>query len=243
MTEMGEQGNSNHRKSQTRSNRSQWVQSIIFLVIFAAVLFVPAGRIDWLAGWAFLGLFIIGTGVIAIWARRNDPDLVAERQTAAQAENVKPWDRVIMAVYTVVLLVMLILAAVDAGRFGWSHVPTGVRILGWLGLGVAFVIVWRVMAENTYLSERVRIQEERGHQVVTTGPYKYVRHPMYVGIIIAVLSVPLVLGSWWALIPAGLIAALFIIRTVLEDRTLNEELPGYQDYAEQVRFKLIPGVW
>ena len=105
------------------------------------------------------------------------------------------------------------------------------------------MIVWRVMAENTYLSERVRIQEERDHHVVTTGPYQYVRHPMYVGIIIAMLSVPLALGSWWALLPAALIMIVFIVRTGLEDRTLMEELPGYQEYARQVRYKLLPGIW
>lgn len=243
MSDMEEQGGAPENKTLTRSNYWLWVRSVFFLVIFIAILFVPAGRLNWLAGWAFLGLFVLAVGAIALWARRHDPDLMEERQTASQAENVKRWDRLIMAAYTILLVLMLVLAAVDAGRLGWSDIPLFFRILGWLGLGVAFGIVWRVMAENTYLSERVRIQEERGHQVVTTGPYQYVRHPMYVGVIIAVLSVPLALGSWWALVPGVLIVILFIIRTELEDRTLMLELSGYKDYAEQVRYRLVPGIW
>jgi protein-S-isoprenylcysteine O-methyltransferase Ste14 len=240
---MGEQGNSNNRKTQASSNLSSWIKTIISLVIFAVVLFVPAGRVDWLAGWALLGGFIIAVGLLAVWMGRRDPALMAERQNAAKAENVKNWDQVIMTVYSGLLLVLLVVASVDAGGMGWSRVPLVVRVIGWLGLGVALVIVWRVMAENTYLSERVRIQEERGHQVVTTGPYQVVRHPMYVGIIIAVLSVPLALGSWWALLPAAFIVILFIVRTALEDRTLMEELPGYQEYAQQVGYRLLPGIW
>jgi protein-S-isoprenylcysteine O-methyltransferase Ste14 len=208
-----------------------------------AVLFIPAGRLDWLAGWTFLCSFLVAVGIIAIWARRNDPELLEERQTASQAQNIKRWDRILMAVYTVLLLLLIVISGVDAVRIGWSRIPVILRIMGWLGLGVAFWIVWRVMAENTYLSEHVRIQEERGHQVITTGPYQHVRHPMYVGIIIAMLGVPLALGSWWALVPAVLIVILFIIRTALEDRTLIAELPGYKEYAKQVRYKLIPRVW
>jgi protein-S-isoprenylcysteine O-methyltransferase Ste14 len=240
---MVEQGNSNNPKKQDSPNLSLWIQSIFFLGIFAAVLFVPAGRIDWWAGWTLLGGFLIAVGVLAVWMRQRDPALMAERQSAAKAENTKHWDQVIMTVYSVLLLVMLVTASVDAGRMGWSQVPLAARVIGWMGLGAAFVIVWRVMAENTYLSERVRIQEERDHHVVTTGPYQYVRHPMYVGIIIAMLSVPLALGSWWALLPAALIMIIFIVRTGLEDRTLMEELPGYQEYARQVCYKLLPGIW
>lgn len=243
MSEKQDRGSAPEHKPSMGSRNWLWVQSFIFIMVFIAILFVPAGRLDWLAGWTLFGLFLLAVSFLWVWMRRHDPDLMKERQTASQAENVKPWDRLIMGVYTVLLLIMLILAAMDAGRFGWSHVPTVVRVFGWLGLGGAIVIVWRVMAENTYLSERVRIQAERGHQVVTTGPYQYVRHPMYAGVILAELSVPLALGSWWALVPAILIVLLFILRTMLEDRTLMVELNGYKDYAEQVRYRLIPGIW
>jgi len=99
------------------------------------------------------------------------------------------------------------------------------------------------MSANAYLSTMVRIQDDRGHQVVTTGPYRYVRHPMYVGTIFFGLCMPLFLGSWWTFVPCGLIVILFIIRTALEDRTLRDELPGYAEYAERVRYRLLPGVW
>ena len=243
MSEMEDRGGAQERKTLAQSKLWLWVRSVLFIFIFIAILFIPAGRLDWLAGWALLGGFIIVVGFLAVWMRQRDPALMAERQSAAKAENVKYWDQVIMTVYSVLLLFLLVVASVDAGRMGLSRVPLFVRVIGWLGLGVALVVVWRVMAENTYLSERVRIQEERGHQVVTTGPYQVVRHPMYVGIIIAVFSVPLALGSWWALLPAAFIMILFIVRTALEDRTLMEELPGYQEYAQQVGYRLLPGIW
>ena len=220
-----------------------WLQSILYLFTFMLILFLPAGRLDWIAGWTLFGLFLLAVGLIAVWLRRHDPDLMKERQTAFQAENVESWDRAIIRGYTILLLLMLILAAVDAGRFGWSQVPMVVRAFGWLGLGVAIVIVWWVMAENTYLSESVRIQAERGHQVITTGPYQFVRHPMYLGVIFAVLSIPLALGSWWALVPAFLIVILFIDRTAMEDRTLMLKLNGYNNYAEQVPYRLLPWIW
>jgi protein-S-isoprenylcysteine O-methyltransferase Ste14 len=240
---MERRGDAPEHKNAAKSKLRLWMKSIFFLIIFIAILFITAGRLDWMAGWAFLVFFLLAVGVIVVWARRHDPELMKERQAASQAENVKRWDQIIMVLYTILLLLMLVLAALDAGRLGWSDIPLIFRALGWLGLCAAFVIVWRVMAENTYLSEMVRIQEERGHQVVTTGPYQYVRHPMYVGVIIAVVSIPLALGSLWALVPGVLIVILFIIRTALEDRTLMEELPGYKDYAEQVRFRLVPGIW
>jgi len=187
------------------NQRTMFLRSVFFIFIFVVILFVPAGRLDWWAGWALLIGFILAVGLLVLWARQNDPALMAERQDSAKAENVKGWDQVIMRIYSVVLLIMLVLASFDAGRMGWSQVPLVVRLIGWLGLVLAFVLVWRVMVENTFLSERVRIQEERGHQVVSTGPYRIIRHPMYAGIILAMFSLPLALGSWWALIPAALI--------------------------------------
>jgi protein-S-isoprenylcysteine O-methyltransferase Ste14 len=143
----------------------------------------------------------------------------------------------------VLLFVMLVTAGLDAGRYQWSSTPHGIRVLGWMGFTAAAVLIWRVMSENTFSSSMVRIQADRGHKVVTTGPYRYVRHPMYVGVIVLLLSIPLVLGSWWATLPAVLIVILFVVRTVLEERTLKEHLHGYPDYMEHVRYRLLPGVW
>lgn len=159
------------------------------------------------------------------------------------AENVKSWDKAIMGVYTVLLIGMLVAAGLDAGRFGLSNIPVALRVMGWLGLLAAFALVWWVMASNPFLSRMMRIQDERGQVVVTTGPYNYVRHPMYVGTITSMICIPLVLGSFWALIPAVLIDILFVVRTAMEDRTLMEELPGYWEYAARVRYRLFPGIW
>jgi protein-S-isoprenylcysteine O-methyltransferase Ste14 len=217
------------------------LRAVAIMGVFIAALFLPAGRLDWWAGWAFLIAFFGATIILSLWMRRRDPALMEERSRTA--ENVKSWDKVIMGVYTVLLFVMLMVAGLDAGRFGLSDMPAALRALGWLGLLTAYALVWWVMASNPFLSEMVRIQDERGHVVVTTGPYNYVRHPMYVGTITALSTIPLVLGSYWALIPAMLIDILFVVRTAMEDRTLKAELPGYREYASRIRYRLIPGIW
>ena len=217
------------------------LRAFAIMGVIVAALFLPAGRLDWWAGWAFLIAFFGSTIILTLWMRRRDPALMAERSRTA--ENVKSWDKAIMGVYTVLLFGMLMAAGLDAGRFGLSDMPAALRVLGWLGLLAAFALVWWAMASNPFLSRMVRIQDERGQVVVTTGPYNYVRHPMYVGTITSMICIPLVLGSFWALIPAVLIDILFVARTAMEDRTLMEELPGYSDYAARVRYRLFPGIW
>jgi protein-S-isoprenylcysteine O-methyltransferase Ste14 len=136
-----------------------------------------------------------------------------------------------------------VLAGLDAGRFGWSSVPPSLQAAGWAGLLFAGAVIWWAASANTFLSRMVRIQDDRGHRVVAEGPYLWIRHPMYAGVIVFILCVPLVLGSCWALVPGVLIGILFVTRTTLEDQTLREELPGYRDYAQRVRYRLIPWVW
>jgi len=219
----------------------QIIRTVFSLALFIALLFVPAGRLDWWAAWIFIGAFFLSVSVLFLWLKRKDPALLKERRQGG--ENVKGWDKVIIRIYSVVLFVLLITAGLDAGRFGWAPVPTVLRILGGAALLAAMVIGWRTFLANTFLGGMVRIQRERGHTVVTTGPYRYVRHPMYVGVILSILGIPLVLNSFWALVPGGMIVILFVIRTALEDRTLIEELEGYKEYAERVRFRLLPYVW
>jgi protein-S-isoprenylcysteine O-methyltransferase Ste14 len=214
---------------------------IVIITIVAALFFSLAGRLDWYAAWALLLAFSVYLVVIGLWARRHDPEMVAER--ISPGEGVKTWDQVIMAVYAVLLLVMLVVSLLDGGRFGWTSVPTWANLLGWLGCIFAGWLIWRVMKENTFLSERVRIQTERGHQVITTGPYRIVRHPMYAGVMVFLLSMPLILGSVYGFCLAIPAAALFVVRTVLEDRTLMNELPGYKEYARQTRYRLLPFIW
>jgi protein-S-isoprenylcysteine O-methyltransferase Ste14 len=207
----------------------------------AVILFSLAGRLDWLQGWLFvLGIagFLLYYG---IWALINDPGQLEERSRVG--ENTKGWDKLILRIYTILLIGMLILASLDAGRFKWSPAPVALQVAGWVGLFLAGRLVLWAASTNTFLSRTVRIQEERGQQVISTGPYGWVRHPMYTGVIVIMVCVPLVLGSSWAVIPGVLIGILFIIRTALEDRTLQKELVGYQEYAQHVKYRLLPGVW
>jgi protein-S-isoprenylcysteine O-methyltransferase Ste14 len=227
--------------SRAEMSRTRVVARVgLSLVAIIALLFLPAGKIDWLDAWLFLLFFFGFTLLLYAWMQRHSPALLAERQQSGP--NVEPWDRTIMGIYSVLLLGLPIVAGLDE-RMAWSNPPLLLQLVGWAGLGCALAIVWWSMASNPYLSERVRIQQERGHRTVGDGPYRYVRHPMYVGVILSFLSVPLVLGSYWALVPGGLCAILFVVRTALEDRTLREKLPGYAEYTARVRYRLIPGVW
>ncbi|HUS69996.1 MAG TPA: isoprenylcysteine carboxylmethyltransferase family protein [Anaerolineae bacterium] len=211
------------------------------LVMLAVVLFVPAGHLDWPMGWALVGivfLWVSATGVILIL---RSPELIAER--VGPRKGAKTWDTVIMSIVGLTTIARCIVAGLDE-RFGWTtgiFLPLQLSAMTVAAMGYALV-VWST-ASNAFFSQIVRIQEERGHSVASSGPYRFVRHPGYVGTILFELATPVMLGSCWALVPGGLGALLFIVRTALEDRTLLEELDGYQEYAQKVRYRLLPGVW
>ncbi len=217
------------------------IRLVALLAILAALLFVPAGRLDWLDAWLFIaahGALLAAYSVYGLW---RDPAQLQERSRVAS--NTKTWDKVILGAYSVCILLTFILAGLDGGRFQWSFVSLPVKAAGWLALALAeFLIFWAVVT-NTYLARVARIQDDRGQTVVRRGPYGLVRHPMYAGIILMFLCTPLVLGSWWALIPGATIGALFVLRTSKEDRMLQDELVGYVDYTHKVRYRLLPGVW
>ncbi len=159
------------------------------------------------------------------------------------ASNVKGWDKILLALYTTALVALLVVGALDAGRFRWTEMSVALQVVGVIGIIPCGIWLFWVTKTNAYLSRFARIQDDRSQQVVTTGPYRYVRHPMYAAIIPFILCIALILGSGWALVPGAIIAALFIIRTALEDRMLQAELPGYTEYAQRVRYRLVPGVW
>jgi protein-S-isoprenylcysteine O-methyltransferase Ste14 len=217
------------------------IRVIVTIVFILAIIFVPAGTLNWPEAWLYLILYIFAVGGCLIWLKKNDPELLKERRSTRK--DVKGWDKKIILAYTITLIIMLALAGLDAVRFRWSQMPLMLKVLGFLGFIPAVTLGFWAMKQNTYLAQYVRIQKERGHRVITTGPYKYVRHPMYVGVILFILCFPLALGSLYSFIPALIIVILFIIRTSLEDKTLQEELEGYQEYAKRVRYKLIPGIW
>jgi len=206
-----------------------------------ALFFGSGGTFNWPEAWLFLILYAVAVTIVVVWMKKNAPELLKERMS--RRKDAKTWDKIILVIYTALVMAMFVITSFDAVRYQWSHVPLMVKVLGFLGFIPSFLLVFWTMTQNRYLSEVVRIQEDRGHEVCTTGPYEYVRHPMYVGVIIFILCLPLALGSFIALFFSVAIVILFIIRTALEDQTLQKELPGYKEYAEQVRYRLIPGLW
>jgi protein-S-isoprenylcysteine O-methyltransferase Ste14 len=212
---------------------------VIFEAVIAAVLFGCAGRLDLPWFWALIAVHSIG--LLAGMAGMA-PDLVRERVNPSAGPAGKEY--VFRLGGTAVILAHLAIAGLDVGRFHWSDPPPVVlRVVGLLiyalGLGVS---MWAIVS-NRFFSSVVRLQPERGHHVVDTGPYRYVRHPGYAGMIVAALSGCVVLGSWWSGLPMVLFGAMALRRLAMEDRFLNAELTGYRDYAGRVRSKLLPGVW
>lgn len=221
-----------------------FVRFALTIVFIAALLFIAAGTLRWPEAWVYVfvyvGLTVTGRYLVA----RRHPDLLIERAQFTKAEGAKSWDKVLAPLIAIGgSLVVMVVAGLDF-RFGWPPpVPLWIEALGLVGLAVGFAFGSWAMYVNRYFSGIVRIQTDRGHQVVSAGPYRYVRHPGYVGGIVASLFIPLALGSIIALIPAAFFVALTVLRTALEDKTLRAELPGYEEYAQRVRYRLVPGVW
>lgn len=220
-----------------------WIRKqVFFLVLLALILFLSAGTLHWLEGWVCLGLTAAIILIDAAILLPTNPELLAER--SERREGTKSWDiwLVISAVLIFPLLTWLT-AGLDE-RFEWSgSFPSALWIIAILLFWFGGLITLWAMTANRFFSSTVRIQTERDHRVVSGGPYRFVRHPGYTGGIIYQIAVPLVLGSWWALVPSVLAVVCFILRTALEDRTLRTELDGYQEYAQRVRYRLLPGVW
>jgi protein-S-isoprenylcysteine O-methyltransferase Ste14 len=214
---------------------------VIESAVAGGVLFGIAGRVDWPAAWLVMLLFT-GHLLLSGWLLlRHDPELLKERLKTAS--NVPQWDRLIARANRFLLAIFLATAALDAGRFRWSAMPMIVRAIGTAAVVAQIGVVYWCAAANRFLSGRSRIQSDRGHTVVQHGPYRFVRHPLYVSRIVSIAGLALMLGSWIALVPAVLHALLLVVRTSLEDRLLTTELPGYREYAQHVPARLVPGLW
>ena len=212
------------------------------IVISTGILFGAAGRLAWTWGWVYVGLSVGAAIAGAVVLLPHHRDVIVERATAIA--GARTWDKLLASAATVLTSrIGLLVAGLDA-RLAWTSVYLpGARLAGLAGFGAGSALFLWAMASNPFFSTIVRIQKERGHRVVDTGPYRTVRHPGYLGWILSAVAVPLTLGSAWALLPAALGCTLWIARTALEDRTLMEELPGYAAYAGRVRYRLVPGVW
>ena len=212
------------------------------LIFFqASVLFLSAGTLGWWPGWAYMALYMFLILINAVLILPNDQGLIEERSQAKG--EMRPWDRVFSRVTALLGPAILLIGGLDT-RFGWPPViPMWLQLAASVAIGLSYLLFAWAMSSNRFFSAIVRVQLDRGHAVVSTGPYRYVRHPAYAGMLVYGLATPLLLGSLWALIPAVMLDAAVIARTALEDATLKRELEGYAAYARQVQYRLVPGAW
>jgi protein-S-isoprenylcysteine O-methyltransferase Ste14 len=219
------------------------LEVVVMLAIFAGVLFGVAGTWDWPSGWAYLALFAAVSLTISLWLARIDPGLLAERLKSPVQKDQKPWDRLFLLTIMVGYFAWLAVMAWDARRAAWSHVPVWVQVAG-AALIVAsyFGIAW-VFRTNSFAAPVIKIQAERRQTVISTGPYAFVRHPMYAFALPQFVGGPLMLGSWWGLVGAVLFTLAVAVRTLGEETMLRADLEGYDDYARRVRWRYLPGVW
>lgn len=215
--------------------------------MMAAMLFLSAWRLDWWMGWVLVAFWMLWHTSLAITLMPTNPELLAER--AVQKKGIKTWDTALMSIVGLLVMAQYILAGLDV-RNGWTlssdgtnPIPLAVQVVAAVVVAAGYALGTWSMVSNAFFSKIVRIQEDRGHTVATGGPYRHVRHPGYLGQVLVNLGLPVMLGSLWTLIPSAVIVVLFFVRTALEDRTLQEELPGYKEYTRRTRYRLLPGIW
>ncbi len=221
-----------------------WIRLVVVYLLIPLVLLICGGDLNWWQAWLYSAL-ILAAGIGGrVWAERRHPGLMAERQNIESARNAKAWDKVLAPLMAVSIGFPLVIVAGLDHRYGWSTgFPYWLIVVGFILIAFGYAFAAWALAENRFFSSVVRIQMDRGHVVCDSGPYRFVRHPGYAGNIPALFGIVFALGSVWTLIPATVATIITVVRTVLEDQTLQEELPGYQDYARRVRYRLFPGIY
>ena len=234
-----------NKQNQLQNPAMIWLSFAVRMTLFAIALMWTAGTWRWWEAWVLVGLWTVFGIVMTIILLRHDPALLAERlKLVPLHKEQKDWDKVLMLLFFIAGIGLYLIPGFDVVRYEWSEpLPVWMKILAMLIHLPCFVLLGWVMRENTYLSQVVKIDITRGHQVITTGPYALVRHPMYTIVIILLFAVPVALGSRYALILALFLTVLLILRTYLEDRTLHAELTGYEEYAKETPYRLIPRLW
>jgi len=205
-------------------------------------LFLIAGRLDWMRGWISAVLWVTGMTMIGVVGYRYNPAVMNAR-AQRHRKDTKHFDKVFWAVYFPLVFIQPAVAGLDVARFRWTSMPFGSVYAGALAFGLGIVLIVWVLCVNPFAEATVRIQADRGHTVVMSRPYRFVRHPMYLGALLMYTGMPLVLGSVGALTLGAAIVALMIWRTSREDLTLRQELPGYEEFTQRTRYRLLPGVW
>ena len=229
--------------SKVRVGAIRWlVRETLGNLILIAILFGIVGRWNWWMGWALSVIYILWTVSTAILILPINPAMLSER--SRPHADTRKWDMVLIGAVGLLMVAEYVIASLDV-RLSWSpQLPLALQIIGLVAaiVGYDFLLVW-AMVSNAFFVTTVRIQTERQHTVVSGGPYRYMRHPGYLGNLLLHWGVPFMLNSLWAIIPASMLTVVLIVRTALEDKTLHAELPGYKEYAERVRYRLLPGVW
>jgi len=218
------------------------LQNTIFVAALGALLFATAGTLHWPAAWVFLAVSATLGPACGLWLAKTDPALLAERLRPTFQADQPAADKKFMLIFILVMLIWLVAIGLDR-REQASHVPLVLQALGLAMYLLSTAFIMWVFRENSFAAPVVKVQVARHHHVISSGPYAFVRHPMYSGIMLFFVGVPLLLGSWWGVAIAPVFAVLFAIRARIEERALIEGLPGYADYAERVRYRLVPGLW
>ena len=219
------------------------IRNTLWIAAMGALLFVPAGTWAWPGAWVFLAEMWILAFVLGLWLLHYDPALLKERSGPFVQRDQPPVDKVLVVSLIAFYVAWFIVMGLDR-RYGWSSsVPVWLQALGAIGVFLSVYLGYLTFRENSFASPVVKIQTERAHSVITTGPYAYVRHPMYAGALFHFIGLPLLLGSWWGLAFLPVFTGLFAIRIGIEEKTLRTALKGYDDYAARVRYRVIPLIW
>jgi len=216
---------------------------LFFIIVVPFLPLLISRQWDWWEAWVYAAVSILGFALSRALAARRHPDLLAERARFLQHEDAKPWDKQLAPLVGLGGGLIPLVAGLDALFGWWPTFSLPVKILALIGILTGYAVGAWALVENRYFSGMVRIQTERDHHVVSSGPYRWARHPGYAGALLNYLATPLFLDAIWAFVPVVFLTIVLIIRTNLEDQTLQNELPGYQEYAGRVRWRLLPGIW
>jgi protein-S-isoprenylcysteine O-methyltransferase Ste14 len=207
------------------------------VVVFGAIFFLPAGTLDYWQAWAYLSVVLIPMLFVLVYLLRRDPELLARRLQMRERERTQ---KGVIGLSMIFLLAAFIMPGLDR-RWGWSVMPWWMIVAADLLVLLGYAIIFRVFRENQFTSRTIQV--EQGQQVISTGPYAVVRHPMYVGVLVFYLASPIALGSWWAFLPALTFIPILVVRILNEEQVLERDLPGYSEYKQKTKYRLLPGIW
>jgi protein-S-isoprenylcysteine O-methyltransferase Ste14 len=219
------------------------VQNVIWFAVMGALLFLAAGTFAWPGAWAYLALMLALSLTLGLDLARRDPALLRERMRSPVQRDQPAVDKALVMALLLLMFAWLVLMGLDARRFAWSFVPAWMQGLGALIMLWSVWFCYRAMRENSFAALVVKVQQERRQRVISTGPYAFVRHPMYFGAAFYFVGTALLLGSWWGVASAFVLIGLLCIRIPIEEKALRAGLEGYDEYVAQVRFRLVPRVW